>query len=164
MNNSATNTTNTTNTTNSANSAGAETGPDGAAVTPRVPAPTVWPTLQADDAPALIDFLVEKIGFLRTAVYTDGDLVAHAQLDWPEGGGVMLGSKRPDGGGSWNPGAFACYVVTDDVDGLFERVKAAGVTVERGLTDEEYGNRQFMIRDPEGNLWCFGVYRSEPTP
>ena len=50
------------------------------APSPRTPAPTVWPTLQARDALGLIDFLVEKIGFHRTAVYTAGDLVAHAQL------------------------------------------------------------------------------------
>ncbi len=56
------------------------------------PAPTIWPALQAQDAPALIDFLVDTVGFLRTAVYEDGGRIAHAQLDWPEGGGVMLGS------------------------------------------------------------------------
>lgn len=126
------------------------------------PAPTVWPTLQAHDAPALIDFLVEKIGFERTAVYTDGDRVAHAQLSWPEGGGVMLGSYKPDGEWSREPGTFGAYVVTDDVDGLYERVRNAGVRIERGLVDQDYGNREFTVTDPEGNLWSFGVYRGEP--
>ncbi len=126
------------------------------------PAPTVWPTLQARDALGLIDFLVEKIGFLRTAVYTDGDQVAHAQLSWPEGGGVMLGSHKPDGEWSTTPGSFGAYVVTDDVDALYARVEAAGVTIGRGLTDQDYGNRDFTVIDPEGNLWCFGVYRGEP--
>lgn len=128
------------------------------------PAPTVWATLQARDAHALIDFLVEKIGFLRTAVYSDGDQVAHCQLDWPEGGGVMLGSYKPDAKWSRPPGSFGCYVVTDDVDGLYERVKAAGVTLVQDIADQDYGNRDFTISDPEGNLWCFGVYRGEPAP
>jgi len=61
----------------------------------QAPAPTVWGALQARDATELIDFLVHTIGFVRTAVYADGDEVAHAQLDWPEGGGVMLGSHTP---------------------------------------------------------------------
>lgn len=61
------------------------TGPAGAR-----PAPTVWPALQAHDAGALIEFLVDTVGFVRTAVYADGDAIVHAQLDWPEGGGVML--------------------------------------------------------------------------
>ena len=49
----------------------------------QAPAPTVWGAFQARDAPRLIDFLVHTVGFVRTAVYADGDQVAHAQLDWP---------------------------------------------------------------------------------
>ncbi|QPP08073.1 glyoxalase [Streptomyces bathyalis] len=155
--------TNTTSGTAPQAQSSAHTKADGASGA-AAPAPTVWPTFQAHDAHALIDFLVEKIGFVRTAVYADSDQVAHCQLDWPEGGGVMLGSHKP--GGDWNrpPGTFGCYVVTSDVDGLYERVKAAGVTFVRDLADEDYGNRDFTISDPEGNLWCFGHYRGEPSP
>lgn len=130
--------------------------------TANAPAPTIWPTLQANDAPALIDFLVEKLGFVRTAVYSDGDRVAHAQLDWPEGGGVMLGSYTP--GTEWvqEPGSAGLYVVTDDVDGLYQRVRESGATVIREIAEQEYGNREFSIADPEGNLWSFGYYRGEP--
>ena len=59
------------------------------------PEPQVWPTLRARDAQALIRFLTEAFGFEETVVYADGDLVHHAQLSWPEGGGIMLGSVRP---------------------------------------------------------------------
>jgi uncharacterized glyoxalase superfamily protein PhnB len=126
------------------------------------PAPTVWPTLQAHDAPALIDFLVDTVGFLKTAVYEDGDKVAHAQLDWPEGGGIMLGSYKPDGEWSREPGTFGAYVVTDRVDELYAQVKNAGAKITRELADQDYGNREFAIADPEGNLWSFGPYRGEP--
>ncbi|TCP50911.1 putative glyoxalase superfamily protein PhnB [Tamaricihabitans halophyticus] len=126
------------------------------------PAPTVWPTLQARDANALIDFLVDTVGFLRTAVYADGDQVAHAQLDWPEGGGVMLGTHQPGSDWSREPGTAGIYVVTDDPDGLHARLRAAGVEMVRDVADQEYGNRELSIRDPEGNLWSFGYYRGEP--
>ncbi len=131
--------------------------------TKTAPAPTVWPTLQAHDAHALIDFLVNTVGFVRTAVYEDGDKVAHAQLDWPEGGGIMLGSYKPDGEWSREPGTFGAYVVTDRVDELYAQVKAAGATITRELADQDYGNREFAIADPEGNLWSFGPYRGEPS-
>ncbi|WP_460402441.1 VOC family protein [Actinophytocola sediminis] len=127
------------------------------------PPPTVWPTLQAKDAPALIDFLVDTVGFVRTAVYADGDLVAHAQLDWPEGGGVMLGSHRPNNAWMREIGSAGMYVVTDQVDALYERVRGAGATIVRELADQDYGNREFTIADPEGNLWSFGTYRGEPS-
>lgn len=56
------------------------------------PAPNVWPAFRAADARALIRFLVEAFGFREVAVYGVGDRVDHAELAWPEGGGVMLGS------------------------------------------------------------------------
>ena len=127
------------------------------------PTPQVWPTLQAHDALALIDFYVETFGFQRTAVYADGPTVGHAQLDWPEGGGIMLGSHKPDADWSTQPGTLAAYAVTDHVDALWQRVHDAhGVTVFRPLASTDYGSVEFAVRDPEGNAWSFGTYRGEP--
>ncbi len=128
------------------------------------PAPQVWPTLRARDAPALIRFLVDVVGFEETVVYADGDVVHHAQLSWPLGGGVMLGSARTEDGDPWpvQPGTFGGYVVVDDPDALFARVSAEGAEITTGLHDTDYGSRDFAIRDPEGNRWSFGTYRGEP--
>ena len=83
------------------------------------------------DARALIRFLVHAFGFEETVVYGDGERVHHAQLSWPPGGGVMLGSVRDDDDDPWPvpPGSFGAYVVTDDPDGVFARATAAGATV-----------------------------------
>ena len=40
-----------------------------------------------------------------------------------------------------------------DVDAHFERVRAAGATVLREPTDEDYGQREYAVRDPEGHDW-----------
>ncbi|GAA4810056.1 VOC family protein [Tomitella cavernea] len=128
------------------------------------PAPTVWPSLQARDARALIDWLVGTLGFVEAACYTDGGRVAHAQLAWPEGGGIMLGDHEPGAEWALEPGTFGAYVVTDDVDGLYAKVRAAGADIMRPLADQDYGNREFAVRDPEGNKWSFGPYRGEPVP
>jgi uncharacterized glyoxalase superfamily protein PhnB len=129
----------------------------------KAPPPQVWPTLRARDARALIRFLVEAFGFEATAVYGEGDPVEHAQLSWPLGGGIMLGSAR-EGDDPWplQPGSFGAYVVCDDPDALFARVTAAGAEVIHGLSDTDYGSRDFAVRDPEGNRWSFGTYRGEP--
>jgi uncharacterized glyoxalase superfamily protein PhnB len=126
------------------------------------PPPQIWPALQAHDAPALIDFLVDVFGFLRTAVYADGDQVAHAQLDWPEGGGIMLGSYKPDAEWSRQPGTAGAYVVTDHIDELYARVQASGASITRPLSSPSYGGQEFGVNDPEGNSWSFGTYRGEP--
>ena len=126
------------------------------------PEPQVWPTLRARDARALIRFLVEAFGFEETAVYADGEVVHHAQLSWPEGGGIMLGSVRPGQASATDPGAFGAYVVTGQPDALHARARAAGAEISSEPHDTDYGSRDFAARDPEGNRWSFGTYRGEP--
>jgi uncharacterized glyoxalase superfamily protein PhnB len=125
----------------------------------QTPPPQVWPTLTARDARGLIKFLVDAFGFEETAVYGEGDQVQHAELAWPPGGGVMMGTADPD---SDSPGTFRCYAVCDDPDTLFKRAVEHGATVIRGLTDQDYGSREFSAGDPEGNRWSFGTYRGSP--
>jgi uncharacterized glyoxalase superfamily protein PhnB len=129
------------------------------------PAPQVWPTLRSDDAPALIAFLVDAFGFEVTVRYGEGGRVDHAELAWPPGGGIMLGSTRPDDPadiGSLLPGHFGAYVVTDDPDGLCARARAAGAEITMELKDTDYGSRDFAAKDPDGNRWSFGTYRGAP--
>jgi uncharacterized glyoxalase superfamily protein PhnB len=125
----------------------------------------VWPTLQAHDAPKLIDYYIDTFGMVLAARYGEGDTVDHAQLLWPEGsGGIMLGSYKP--GAEWcrEPGTAGGYIVTADPGALFERVRAQGADVLRALAETDYGANEFAVRDPEGNLWSFGDYRGEPLP
>lgn len=126
------------------------------------PAATVWPMLKYDDAPAAIEFLVKAFGFVETTVVPgDGDgVVAHAELRWPLGGAVMIGSANQDRSIPEAPtGAASLYAVTDEPDALFDRAASAGAEVVFEPRDEDYGNRGFTVRDPEGNLWSFGTYR-----
>jgi uncharacterized glyoxalase superfamily protein PhnB len=127
------------------------------------PAPTVWHTLRAREARALIDFLVEAFGFVENVAYEEDGIVAHAQLDWPEGGGIMLGDDRP-GSTEWRttPGTAGAYVVTADVDAVHARAVAAGAEILEGPVEREYGGRDFIARDPEGNIWSFGTYPGQP--
>ena len=109
------------------------------------PPPQVWPTLRARDARGLIRYLVEVFGFEETAVYGDGDMVHHAQLSWPPGGGIMLGSARDEGSDGWGlqPGTFGAYVVMDDVEVLHERVQRAGGRIRRPRPRRQ----QMVVRD-----------------
>jgi uncharacterized glyoxalase superfamily protein PhnB len=124
--------------------------------------PTVWPTLNCADARAAISYLTDVLGFREVLVVPgDGDTVAHAELRWPEGGGVMLGSSNREGNefSRMPTGAASLYVVTDDPQAVYDRATAAGATIVREMRDEDYGSRGFSMRDPEGNIWSFGTYR-----
>lgn len=122
----------------------------------------VFPTLVYDDGPAAIRFLEQALGFEQAAVYsgeTEGS-IAHAQLNWPAGGAVMLSSGRgaDDVFGDLANRTMSVYLVSDDPDGLFDRAQQAGAKIVRPLTDADYGSRGFSISDPEGNLWSVGTY------
>jgi uncharacterized glyoxalase superfamily protein PhnB len=129
----------------------------------------IWPTLTYRDAPAAIGFLTAAFGFEQRAVYARDDdptVIEHAELVWPLGGGLMLGSAGKDDSpfGRRLPGNESVYVVCDDPDALFERATRAGAEVVRGLKDEDYGSRGFTVLDLESNLWSFGTYRGEQGP
>jgi uncharacterized glyoxalase superfamily protein PhnB len=123
--------------------------------------PGVWPTLRAHDAAALIGFLVDVFGFVEVARYGHGGSVEHAELAWPEGGGVMLGSARdaPDDVWALTPGTAGTYVYTADPAAVQDRAVAAGASILRPLQGTDYGAQEFSACDPEGNRWSFGTYR-----
>lgn len=129
---------------------------------PPAPAPTVWPALICRDAYGMIDFLVSTFGFEATAVYGDGTSVQHGQLDWPEGGGIMLGSGNPNSSWQREPGTAGIYLVTDRVQQIHERCRANGVQIIEPLKSTDYDPQTFAVSDPEGNYWSFGTYRGEP--
>ena len=43
-------------------------------------------------------------------------------------------------------------LASDDLDGLFARIEAAGVEVVEPPTDQPYGSRDCSLRDPAGNM------------
>ena len=123
---------------------------------------TIWPTLIYRDAPAAMRFLTGAFGFEETLVVPgEGDgVVAHAEMRWPLGGDIMLGSLRSDSVlGEKHAGAASVCVFTDEPDALYERATKAGAKVVLGLEDTNYGARGFTVEDPEGNLWTFGTYK-----
>ena len=120
---------------------------------------TFYPVLKYEDAHAAIDFLEQAFGFERSAVHEGSNGgVAHAELRFGEEF-VMLGSTS-EGDERFNQGAgrTSLYLVIDDPDARFERAKAAGAEIVMEPTDQDYGSRDFAVRDPEGNLWAFGTY------
>ncbi|MFK4103073.1 VOC family protein [Streptomyces sp. NPDC019531] len=126
--------------------------------------PSIYPTLLYADAKAAVKQLTEAFGFTELAVYENEDgLVAHAELVQGNGA-VMLGSK---GTGSAydklmkDAGATGVYVVVDDVDAHHRHAVEHGAEILMPPTDQDYGSRDYMARDAEGNIWSFGTYAPE---
>ncbi|TJZ51170.1 extradiol dioxygenase [Streptomyces piniterrae] len=123
--------------------------------------PTIFPTLLYRDAQAAIRLLTEAFGFSREAVYEGEDgSVLHAELSYGNGR-VMLGTKGRGGvfdKAMGEAGPAGVYIVVEDTDAHCKRARAAGVEILMEPTDQDYGSRDYMARDGEGNIWSFGTY------
>ncbi|WP_399883451.1 VOC family protein [Streptomyces sp. BBFR51] len=126
--------------------------------------PSVYPTLQYADAKAAIRQLTEAFGFTELAVYEGEDgSVAHAELAQGNGA-VMLGSQGKGGRfdeAMKNGSSTGVYVVVADVDAHHRRAVEHGAEILMPPTDQDYGSRDYMARDLEGNVWSFGTYAPE---
>lgn len=129
---------------------------------PTPEAQQIFPTLRYKDAVAMIDWLGEAFGFAVHARYMNGEDVGHAELALGSSM-IMIGSSRPDDYGTivgepGQNGGKSIYVATGNADAVYTRAKAAGAVIVQEMTDRDYGSREFICRDPEGNVWCFGTY------
>ena len=88
---------------------------------------------------------------------SDG-LIHHCQLDWPEGGRILLCStgERPT---PCQPGTSSLHVVTADPAAILGRARALNASVVHKLTDQiDYPSRDFTVADPDGNHWTFATF------
>lgn len=124
--------------------------------------PGVWPALVDADAEAARTFLTGVFGFTETLTIRDDDshAIVHGELGWPEGGGAMYGTHRPnrEDGLPQPTGINWVYVVTGDPDAVYHRAVDAGAKIVQEPYDADYGSRNVAIADPEGNVWTFGTY------
>ncbi|MGW0363605.1 VOC family protein [Streptomyces sp. NPDC002990] len=123
--------------------------------------PSICPTLVYRDAKAAIKLLTEAFGFNQVAVYeAENGAVVHAELAYGNGV-VMLGSKGTGGvfdKAMKDAGPSGVYVVVEDVDAHHRRAVEHGAEILMEPTDQDYGSRDYMARDGEGNIWSFGTY------
>lgn len=128
-------------------------------------APSVWPSIGFTDVDAGVRFLTDVLGFVVTALHRDDDgTVVHAEARWPDGGGVMFGTrgKKGDWGALGPQGVYVVAAERGTVEDVWERVQAApDVEVLLELHEAPYDPATFSVRDRDGNLWSMGTYRGE---
>jgi len=56
-------------------------------------------------------------------------------------------------------GGGAVYVFVADVDALYRELLSRGVPVAAPPVDQEWGVREIVVRDPDGNVVTFGQRR-----
>ena len=112
----------------------------------------VVPVLKVDDLDRAFAFYGE-LGFQESFRWGDPAMY----------GGMTMGEPTPGADSHLhinvstdNPGKGEIYVSVDEVDGLYERLKASEVEIAVELRDQPYGMRDFSVRDPAGNFVTVG--------
>jgi uncharacterized glyoxalase superfamily protein PhnB len=127
---------------------------------------TITPYLLYEDVAAALDFLDRAFGF-REGLRVTGDegFVSHAEA-WLADGAIYLGDPGDDYKNPKRLGqeTVGLYVLVDDVDAHYERAKAAGAEILAEPEDQEYGDRRYTARDPEGHYWFFAQQIRRPAP
>lgn len=106
--------------------------------------------LNVDDVPASTAFLVEHFGF-RTELAADG----FASLTRADAGLNVIFLRRgleslPEDQRNEHAGGLILAFVVEDLEGELTRLRAEGVAITMPLTEEEWGERAFQVRDPNG--------------
>ncbi|MEW2141083.1 VOC family protein [Streptomyces sp. NPDC005409] len=107
-------------------------------------------SLNVDDVPASSAFLIEHFGF-REEMAADG----FASLTRDDVGMNVIFLRRglaslpADQRDEHAAGLILAFVV-EDLEGELARLRSEGVAITMPLTDEEWGERAFQVRDPNG--------------
>jgi catechol 2,3-dioxygenase-like lactoylglutathione lyase family enzyme len=106
--------------------------------------------LNVDDVPASTAFLVDHFGFR-----VDGAADGYATLTRPDlamnviylrrGLPTLPADQRDD-----HAGGLILALTVDDLEGELARLQGEGVRITMPLTSEEWGERAFQVRDPNG--------------
>lgn len=117
---------------------------------------TINPVVHYRDLDKGARFLVEAFGFEQKAAHEGGDgEVAYVELVLD---GAPLGLGPSVEGSMFDTGPSCVYISRDEVDALHDRAAAAGAEILMPPTDQDYGSRDFVAKDHEGNVWCFGTF------
>jgi uncharacterized glyoxalase superfamily protein PhnB len=126
----------------------------------------VTPYLLYEDAGAAVDWLCKAFGFEeKVRMNDDAGKVNHAEVGVVDSV-VMLGHPGPDYQSPATHGhpSQAVYIYVDGIDAHFERAKAAGATVLQEPADQFFGDRTYMVADPEGHQWNFAEHVRDVPP
>jgi uncharacterized glyoxalase superfamily protein PhnB len=130
-----------------------------------VPTDTLLPHVVYPDIREAIAWLSKAFGFREHYRYGEAKDPSGAQMHLGKAW-VMLHKARP---GSASPAQLgsatqSLTVFVEDVDGHFEKAKAAGAQIVEELHETEYGERQYAAEDLAGHHWLFSRHAHDLNP
>lgn len=111
-------------------------------------------TVAVTDADKALAFYVDMLGWEKREDQPMGEDrwltvgIPGAQTTLALGSGMMAGDLKPGG-------FTGISIITDDIDGDYERLRAAGVEFTQPIEAMPWGTRATWFKDPDGNQFFF---------
>jgi len=120
---------------------------------PRAGLTAIFPQVFVTDFASGLSFYRDGLGF--TVAYTYGDPPYYGLV---ERDGIGLNLRHVDEP-VWDrgeePDLLSAMIVCADIDGLFAEIERRGAPLHQPLKQQPWGIRDFIVRDPDGNLIAF---------
>jgi len=107
------------------------------------------PTVAVTDMPTAVSFYTEKLGFQK--VFENGNPVGFVILK-NDDAEIHL-TLKPDHRAS---DRNVLHMLVSDAQTFYDALDLAGVRIVKGVRNAEYGLRDFVIADPDGNRLDIG--------
>jgi len=107
----------------------------------------VAPVFQVSNVESALKYYVEVLGFAENFRFGDYAGVSLGEACFHLSGHSV--HDRPLGGGT-------AYIFCDEVDTYCAEIKARGAVLKNEPKDYDYGMRDFVVVDPDGNHIGFG--------
>jgi len=94
--------------------------------------------------------LEEMVRFVKEVFRAQGEFHVNRPVEIRIGDSLIMISN---GDGLRDPVSAFLYVYVENVDETYQRAVEAGAETLELPSDQPYGDRRAMVRDPWGNLW-----------
>lgn len=129
---------------------------------------SVMPMIVVDDIEAVSDYYRNALEFEQTATMKmpDGSTMMII-VDNGNDAALMFNAAHPESPAPnpLNPDGMAIFLTTEDVDAYHAKLAGKSeVKIVEGLTDQFWGDRTFVVQDPNGlHLW-FAQHTGNMSP
>lgn len=110
----------------------------------------IAPQFVVEDVVKTAEFYRDKLGFNILGYFADPPVYAMVERDGiefhfgkPDKGSIQPNETRRSIGGD-------AYIWVDNIDALYNEIKAKGVEIVEALAMQSYGSRDFVVRDCNG--------------
>ncbi len=115
-----------------------------------------YPQLHVTDVERARRFYVDSLGFRLIYLYGTPPYYGLVERDGAGFNFRHVDSPTVDGALRDRESLISANIPVYGIEALFDELTARGVPMAQALADQPWG-RDFIIRDPDGNLICFGA-------